>query len=162
MKHIKKFVATFLLIACGLLPAMVEAQKPAKPAVPASKAKLPVVKTFLGKFSGITNACIAEQAKQMIALPLRIVDNKEVEYKLNSYQFSYKRIGVTEDEQTGKTSPQTDMVTERFAVTPMTELWQNNIKETLHQGEELYFFDVIVSDKQGRLFFAPDLKITIQ
>jgi hypothetical protein len=26
----------------------------------------------------------------------------------------------------------------------------------------LYFFDIIVYDKQGRLFFAPELKITIQ
>ena len=40
--------------------------------------------------------------------------------------------------------------------------WQKNIIEGLHKGEEIYFFDIIAIDKQGRRFFAPELKIKIQ
>ena len=59
-------------------------------------------------------------------------------------------------------SPQTDIAADRFTVTPLPEIWQSNINEFLHTGEELFFFDVIVFDKQGKLFFAPELKIIIQ
>jgi hypothetical protein len=41
-------------------------------------------------------------------------------------------------------------------------VWQKNIADGLHTGEELYFFDIIVFDKQGRRFFAPEIKIAIQ
>ncbi len=164
--NIKRITVFIILFAFGLLPAIVMAQKPGKPAKPVTgpvvKNKLPVVKTFLGKFTGIKNDCSAEQAKQMTTLPLKIIDDKDVEYKLSSYQFSYKRIGVTEDEETGKVTPQTDIAADRFTVTPLPEIWQSNIKESLHKGEELFFFDVIVFDKQGKLFFAPELKIIIQ
>ena len=164
--NIKRISFLFIPFIFGLLPAIVMAQKPVKPAKPVSailtKNKMPVVKTFLGKFYGITNDCSAEMAKQVLTLPLKIIDNKDVEYKLSSYQFSYKRIGVTEDEETGKVSPQTDIAADRFTVTPLPEIWQSNIKESLHKGEELFFFDVIVFDKKGKLFFAPELKIIIQ
>ncbi|MEO7536662.1 MAG: hypothetical protein ABIU30_22595, partial [Ferruginibacter sp.] len=103
-----------------------------------------------------------EEAKQVITLPLKIVDDKNLGYNISSYQFAYKRIGITEDEETGKTSPQSDIAAERFTTTPLPEVWQKNIVEGLHKGEELYFFDIIVFDKQGRRFFAPELKITIQ
>ena len=163
---IKRIAFLLPVLAFGLLPVILMAQKPAKPVKPvtttAVKNKLPVVKTALGKFTGIAINCTAEQAKQLITQPLTIKDDKNVEYKLSSYQFSYKRIGVTEDEETGKVSPQTNIAADRFTVTPLPEIWQSNIKEFLHTGEELFFFDVIVFDKQGKLFFAPELKITIQ
>lgn len=164
--NIKRIAFLLPVLAFGLLPFIVLAQKPVKPLKPvttfAVKNKLPLVKTSLGKFRGIAVNCSAEQAKQLITQPLIITDDKNVAYKLSSYQFSYKRIGVTEDEETGKVSPQTDIAAERFTVTPLPEIWQSNINEFLHTGEELFFFDVIVFDKQGKLFFAPELKITIQ
>ena len=139
------------------------AQKPAKPVTAPSgtTVKKPVVKTSLGKITG-TITLNAEAAKQVITQPLQITDDKNIGYKISSYQFAYKRIGVTEDEETGKTSVQSDMAADRFTTTPLPEVWQKNIIEGLHKGEELYFFDIIVFDKQGRLFFAPEIKITIQ
>ena len=166
MMNIKRIAFLLSVLAFGLLPVMVMAQKLVKPVKPvtanAVKSKLPVVKTFLAKFIGIANNCTAEQAKQLITQPLSITDDKNIVYKLSSYQFSYKRIGVTENEETGKVSPQTDIAADRFIVTPLPEIWQSNVKEFLHTGEELFFFDVIVFDKQGKLFFAPELKIIIQ
>lgn len=146
-----------------LLSNMVVAQAPAKPAAkPIVKYKPPVVQCLLGNASGSTAIAGVEEGKNLISLPLKIVDSKNVNYTLSSYQFAYKRTGITEDEATGKTSPENDMVSSQFSVTPLPALWQTNITESLHKGETLYFFDIIVFDKQGRRFFAPELKITIQ
>ena len=160
----KRLLITCLFATVFLLMGNVTAaQHPKKPAVtPVVKFKPPVVKTFLAKFTGVSTSCSAEEGKQIITLPLVITDDKNNSYPVTSYQFAYKRIGVTEDEETGKTSPQSDMVADRFTVTPLPEIWKTNITEQLHTGEQLYFFDIVVKDKQGRLFFAPELKITIQ
>lgn len=159
----RKFYFFTALFALALLGSnAVFSQKPAKrdsqPAGP--KAKKPFAKTSLGKANG-TMALTSEDAGQLVSLPLKIVDEKNIEYKISSYQLAYKRIGVTEDEETGKTSVQSDIAAQRFTTTPLPAVWQKNIADGLHKGEELYFFDIIVFDKQGRRFFAPELKISI-
>jgi hypothetical protein len=147
-----------LFSICYDLPA----QKPAKNVLPAAaNYKRPIVKSWLGKVSG-TISMTADEARQLVALPLKISDDKNLAYALSSYQFAYKRVGVTEDEETGKTSPQSNVTADRFTTTPLPPVWQKNIVEGLHSGEELYFFDIIVFDKQGRRFFAPELRISIQ
>ena len=159
-----------LLLAGGLLATgfffisgVTVAQQPKKPArAPIVKFKPPSVKSFLGKFTGVTGTCSASEGTQIVTLPLKITDDKNNSYPVYSYQFAYKRIGVTEDEETGKTSPQSDLVADKFTVTPLPEIWKSNIADQLHTGEQLYFFDIVVKDKQGRLFFAPEIKITIQ
>ena len=152
-----------VLLSVAATVAAIAQQAPKKPAyTPIAKFKPPVVKSYLAKLTGAAAVCSAEEGKQIIALPLRIADDKNFSYKISSYQLAYKRIGVTEDEETGKVSVANDLVGQRFTETPLPELWKSNIIETLHKGEELLFFDIIVTDKKGRLFFAPDLKITIQ
>jgi len=160
---IKKLYLLFPVLTLALLTCtVVLAQKPAKKPLPAAATyKKPLVKSWLGKVNG-TVTLNADAAKQLVTLPLTITDDKNIHYVISSYQFAYQRIGVTEDEVTGKASPQTDMAADRFTVSPLPPVWQKNIIEGLHTGEELYFFDIIVFDKQGRRFFAPELKITIQ
>jgi hypothetical protein len=122
--------------------------------------KKPIVKTYLGSAQGIMNLS-ADEASKLIVLPLKITDDKNNSYLLSSYQFAYKRKGVTEDEVTGKISPQSDLVSDRFSSTPLPLVWQKNITDGLHTGEELYFFDIIVSNDKGIRLFAPEIKITI-
>ena len=90
------------------------------------------------------------------------MDEKNNSYAISSYQLAYKRQGVKEDETTGEMTPATDLVAQRFTETPITGIWKTNIIEQLKKDEELYFFDIIVSDGKNHRFFAPDLKITIQ
>ena len=153
------FSLAFLLFAT--ISVTVNAQTAKKPVSTFAKFKPPVVKSYLAKYTG-TTSCSPEEGKQIILQALKIADDKNNTYKISSYQFAYKRLGVTEDETTGALTPAKDMVAERFTETPLPQIWKSNITEQLHKGEELYFFDIIVYDKQGRLFFAPELKITIQ
>ncbi len=137
-------------------------QNPVKPAAPnAAKYKKPLVKSFISDVSG-TASLNAAIAGELISQPIYVIDDKKVNYTISSYQFVYKRIGVSEDEESGKAIPQSDIAADRFTTTPLPDVWQKNIKEGLHKGEELYFFDIIVFDKQGHRFFAPEIKITIQ
>ncbi len=147
---------------CTIAVAQVKTDKKPAGFVPVNKFKPPVVTTSLAKFSGKDVRINAEVGKQIISLPLRITDAKNNVYALSSYQFAYKRVGVKENEETGETSPATDYRADRFTSTPLPALWITNIAEQLHKGEELWFFDVIAKDAQGRLFFAPDLKIVIE
>ena len=157
----RPLLAILLMTACNSVFAQTP-QKPSPAAPAATKFKPPVVKTTLGKSTDTSSTVTVEEGKEIIALPLKITDEKNNSYTISSYQFSFKRIGIKEDEETGKTSPQTDMVADRFTATPLPEIWRNTIKETLVAGEEFYFFDIIVMDKKGNRFFAPELKIAIQ
>lgn len=141
---------------------LVYAQKPAQSNPPATaNYKRPVVKSWLGKANG-NISLTSQEAVQLVALPLKVIDDKNNDYAISSYQFAYKRLGVTEDEQTGAKAPARTVTADRFTTTPLPAVWQTNISESLKKGEELYFFDIIVLDKQGRRFFAPELKISIQ
>jgi hypothetical protein len=155
-----RFIMVTLLMMVGSLIIAQSAAKPIGP--PIVKFKPPVVQSYLGTLTGKNAVASVEEGKNLIVLPLKIMDDKKLNYSVVSYQFAYKRIGAKEDEETGKITAQSDMVARQFNATPLPAIWQTNISETLHKGESLYFFDIIVLDKQARRFFAPELNITIQ
>lgn len=153
----------FFAITCFFTGSLL-AQKPvSKKAVitPVKKFKQPKLYTTLGSFKDSSGVAI-DQVLNSLHLPLKIVDDKNVEYKISSYQFMYKRLGVTEDEKTGKVSPTSSISSARFSTTPLPELWVNTIGQDLKSGEELYFFDVIAKDAEGRVMVASSLKIIVQ
>lgn len=129
--------------------------------VPSAKFKPPVVKTFLGRNEKEATVTI-EEANQLVNFPLKIVDDKNITYTISSYQFLYRKKSVVEDEETGKRASVFTNTASRFKETPLPKVWKENISGGLQKGEELYFFDIIVNDKQGRKFFAPDVKIIVK
>lgn len=103
-----------------------------------------------------------EEALQLINLPLRVTDDKKGIYTISSYQVMYKRKGVTEDEKTGKVSPVTTTATDIVRTATLSPIWIKILTEQIRAGEELYFFDIVAKDAQGRLMFAPELRIKIK
>ena len=160
----KILLTPFLLLSIALSAQVKPKPATTKPAATPTVKKFipPKVKTYLAKFTGTDATCQAEVGKQIISLPLRIVDEKNNSYAVTSYQIAYTRLAVKEDEATGVVTPTTSLVAQRFTETPITGVWKTSIEEQLQKGEELYFFDIIVSDGKGHRFFAPDLKIKIQ
>ena len=153
-----KFAFIILIAAAGL---QVTAQKkPASKGKAVTKFKAPKLQTFLGTYKDSAGVSAAE-ANNLIATPLKITDAKKNEYSISSYQFVYKKRGVTEDEKTEKISPVTTISADRFKVSPLPAVWVNTIQQQLKAGEEFFFFDVIAKDAQGRVMYAPNLKITI-
>ncbi|MBL0144464.1 MAG: hypothetical protein IPP48_00505 [Chitinophagaceae bacterium] len=98
--------------------------------------------------------------------PIKNYRCKNGKYAISSYQFLYRKTGVTEEENedgpTGKAKPTTTISASLFRATPLPQVWITNIADQLKPGDELFFFDVIVKDEQGRLMFAPTLKLKIK
>jgi len=162
------FVRFIFTVVCTLSISAVFAQKPKpKPATPAKpvgfqKYTPPKLSSMLG-IRGDSVSVVLEEALQLIKLPLRVSDDKKNIYTVSSYQAMYKRRGVTEaEDMSGKTSPTTTTTIANFKTTPLSPIWIKTLTEQLRIGEELYFFDIVVKDAQGRLMFAPELKIKIK
>ncbi len=125
------------------------------------KFKPPVVNTYLGVNTNGASVT-SDEANQLITLPLKITDAKTNIYPIDSYHLFYKRKGIIEDEETGRKQAAFTTISELFEKSPLPKIWIDNIQNGFQKDEELYFFDIVVKDKAGRKFFAPDLKITIQ
>ena len=132
-----------------------------KPAVTkVQKFKPPVVRTFLGINQNGASVTV-DEASQLIGLPLKITDAKGNIYTIDTYQFLYRKKSFIENEA-GKPQATFTIESARFDATPLPKIWVTNLKDGFQKDEQLYFFDIVVKDKEGRRFFAPELKITIQ
>ena len=58
--------------------------------------------------------------------------------------------------------PTTTISADLFRTSPLSPLWITTINDQLKTGDELFFFDIIVKDEQGRLMFAPQLKLMVR
>lgn len=107
---------------------------------------------------------LAAEAVQLVGLPIKVTDDKKTPYTVISYQAIYKRRGVTEEEVNGETKVKPTMTnaSERFKTTPLPPIWVKTLTEQLRAGEELMLFDIVVKDAQGRMLFAPDIKLKIK
>lgn len=159
MRILNKIIL-FAVTAC-LLSITVFSQKPNSGQTNTQKFKPPRLYSSLGSYRDSSSITVAE-AERIISLPLKIVDDKKMDYKVTSYQFMYKRKAVTEDEKTGKVSPTTSISADRFTGSPLPELWIKTIRERVTSGEELFFFDIIVKDNLGRLMYAPNIRIQVK
>lgn len=157
MKLFKYFL---ILLFCTPTSQFLFAQsQPAITKVP--KFKPPVVTAFLGVNKNGATVTV-DEAVQLISLPLKIKDDKGNVYPIDSYQFLYRKKGGIQDEQTGKVTVTFTVESARFTSTPLPKIWIDNLKDGFQKDEQLYFFDIVVKDKEGRGFFAPELKIMIQ
>ncbi len=158
MKLISKLLFPLFL----LLGATGFAQKSASTKAGTSvKFKAPKLTTTIGSFKD-TMYITPQMADSIIQLSLKVLDAKNIVYSISSYQFLYKKIVTTEDETTSKTSKTISIKSSLFKNTPLPTLWLNAVTEDIKTGEEFFFFAVTVKDPQGRLMYAPDLKLIVR
>ncbi len=156
-----KRIVLFFVFAITMATAMAQPPKQGAKNTPVQKFKPPKLTSMLGTRSDSVMVSV-DEGLHLIDLPLQITDDKKNVYTLSTYQFLYRRKGVTEDEETGKVSPITSVVAKQFNTTPLPASWATIVKEELQPGEELLFFDIVVKDAQGRLMFAPNIKLKTQ
>lgn len=125
------------------------------------KFKPPVVKTYLGVNQNGAEVTL-DEGTQLVGLPLKITDEKNNQYRVVSYQFLYRQKSYILNDETGEKEKVFTISADRFQETPLPKLWIENIRQRLQPEEQLYFFDIVVKDKEGREFFAPEIKITIK
>jgi hypothetical protein len=157
MRYMKFVIIT--LLTCATLKNYAQV-KPAKSTLYA-KFKVPKLICSLGgyKDSSFVSPQITDA---IIGAKLNIVDVKNVAYTLSSYQFLYRKIVVSEDEASGKAYNTTSVKSSFFKTSPIPAMWLSMVRENLRPGEEIVFFDIIVKDAQGRVMYAPNLKLTVK
>lgn len=151
-------IALTCITLMALSPVM--AQKPANAAgrsTTVQKAK-PKFRSAIGSYADSVVITVAEAEKAVVS-PISVKDEKNLSYPIISYQLAYKRLAAVEDEETKKVSPVTSLVAKQFNVTPVPESWSKYVLEQLKAGEELIFFDIVVKDAAGKLYFVPDIRI---
>ncbi len=124
------------------------------------KIKPPKLSAYIGTVKDSATRNLSD-ASALLGQPLKIVDDKQNIYTVSSYQFLYRKNIAIENEE-GKVSHSTSLQSQRFRESPLPAIWVKSIREELQPGELLYFFDIIVKDKSGRVMYAPDIKITVK
>lgn len=122
--------------------------------------KPPVVFTSIGiRTNG--DSVKVEEGVQLAGLPLKVRDKAGNAYEIANYRFLYRQKGYVENPENGKIEVVYTNAASRFDHTPLPKVWKENIARQLQKGEEFSFFEILVKDKQGRLFYAPDLHLYI-
>lgn len=123
-----------------------------------SKFKPPLVMSFLGGHRNDT--VTTETAKLILSLPLQVTDTKKTAYTIENYRFLYRRKSVAVEN--GEAVEKFTISAGTFTEVPLPKVWIDNVGLNLQPGEQFYFFDIIVHDKDGHRFLAPDVKIFIK
>ena len=119
------------------------------------------MKTYLGVNQNSAEVTL-DEGTQLVGLPLKVTDEKNNQYPVVSYQFLYRQKSYILNDESGKKEKVFTISANRFKETPLPKLWVDNIRQRLQSEEQLYFFDIVVKDKERREFFAPEIKITIK
>jgi hypothetical protein len=122
--------------------------------------KPPVLRTFLGEFSG--NISLPKPAVlSALQSPLVIRDQKNKFYRLSSCQFIVKQYSQAEQED-GKIIRDSLQSGTLLKMTPLPAPWQNRVSEDMRPGDEVKFVDVIAKDSSGQVYRSSDLIIRIK
>jgi hypothetical protein len=120
---------------------------------------LPKLSTKLGSFAG--KSLLALQLKPFIDSALRVVDEKGIQYEIDSYQLFYRKKEETFNDETNKKEYFFYTLTYKNSGPVLPESWRNSIKLSLKKDEEISFEQIIVKDKNGKLILAPDYNIQV-
>ena len=155
MNTILKYLVCFVLFSITAPLVFAQQKIPAK-----TKFRPPVVKVYLGGHQQ-GDSISKETAKILLPLPLLIIDQKKEEYSVENYQFLYRKKSYIPAPKTGKEEAAYTISAGIFSVTPLPKIWVDNVGFNLLKGEEFYFFDIIVKDKKGNRFLAPNFKLYV-
>ena len=91
-----------------------------------------------------------------------VIDVKKNRYNISRFIILYKSKDRYEDEQSGEIKTRFNTNSVQIRNSPvLTEQWRKYLYENIKTGDELIITDLIVIDKQGTFFRAPDVKLII-
>lgn len=127
---------------------------------PAPTLKPPPLQSFWGTTKG--GDLPIEMVLGIIDSAVWVMDDKKVRYTISRFIMVYRSKDKFEDEKTGE-------IKSRFNINSSTVKnaayllpnWQKSLYENIKKEDELIITDIIVRDKKGNFFVAPDVKIRI-
>ena len=132
-----------------------------KPAAKTANSSLPKLTVMLG---GSKSGNISvKQLQSIVDSPLIVKDEKGVIYPLKSFRINYTFKSTYRDEETDKVREVKDFRAYDFYNTnQLSEDWRNSIRDNVKAEDEMLINNVVVKLKNGKSYFAPELKLKVQ
>ena len=143
------------LVAATLFALAVHAQEKPKPTL-----KPPPLQSFWGKTKG--GDLPLDLLLPTIDSAIWVIDDKKVKYHISRFILVYKSKDKFEDEKTGEVKTRFNTSGTNVSNSPFLPAnWQKNLYEIVKKEDEILITDIIVKDKFGYYYTAPDIKIKV-
>ena len=155
MKNPLKNIFLLFVVCLGFAISSLAQQKPAPTLKP------PPLQSFWGTTKG--GDLPLEFVLGVIDSAVWVMDDKKVRYRISRFIMVYKSKDKFEDEKTGelKTRFNTNAANVKNSGY-LPAVWQKSLYENIKKDDELIITDIIVRDKRGSYFAAPDVTIRIK
>ncbi len=144
----------FLILAVLFVTTSFAQEKP-KPTL-----KPPPLQSFWGKTKG--GDLPLDLLLPTIDSAIWVMDDKKVKYHISRFILVYKSKDKFEDEKTGEIKTRFNTSGANVSNSPFLPAnWQKNLYEIVKKDDEILITDIIVKDKFGYYYSAPDIKIKV-
>jgi hypothetical protein len=145
----------FLLFALFLV-AGVTAQEKKIP----TTLKPPPLQSFWGKTKG--GDLPLELVLTTIDSAIWVIDDKKARYHISRFIVVHRSKDKYEDEKTGEIKSRYNSSANNVSNSPfLSAAWQKNLYEIIKKEDEILITDIIVKDKWGYYYTAPEIKIKV-
>lgn len=153
MNIFKPFLVTLLItVFCSFTEAQ---QKPVPKLTP------PELQSFWSNTKG--GHLPLENVLAIIDSAVWVMDVKKNKYFISRFILLYRSKDKYEDEQTGEIKTRFNSNSTQVRNAPvLEEKWRKFLYENIKPGDEVWISDIIVRDKKGEYYKAPDVKVVIE
>ncbi|WP_143307335.1 hypothetical protein [Chitinophaga vietnamensis] len=159
-KHLFSFI---IILGTAFTPALAQTAKkkpvPAKPAAVSNKKPKRLVSTW-GIF--LSDTLPKNEIVKLLDSAITVRDEKNNRYPIVSFAFTYEHHEPYLNDTTGQPAVYKDFTGDNFKSAALPVLWSSRLKESLAQGDVLYFDEIIIKYTEDKLYKAPSLKITVR
>ncbi|NCU03510.1 MAG: hypothetical protein GXC73_05935 [Chitinophagaceae bacterium] len=153
---LKRCVRLFAVLLVLLLSVQSKAQDKPKPTL-----KPPPLQSFWGKTKG--GDLPLEIVLGTIDSAVWVIDDKKVRYHISRFYVVHRSKDKYEDEKTGEIKTRFNSTATNVKNTGyLPELWQKNLYEIIKKDDEIIITDIIVKDRFGYYYTAPEIKIVVK
>ncbi|MBP6687665.1 MAG: hypothetical protein KA160_07370 [Lacibacter sp.] len=122
--------------------------------------KPPPFQSFWGKTKG--GNVPLEMVLTTIDSAIWVIDDKKTRYHISRFIFVIRSKDKYEDEKTGEIKSKFNSTATNVRNSGyLPALWQKNLYEIIKKDDEILITDIIVKDKFGYYYTAPEIKIKV-
>jgi len=123
--------------------------------------KKPVLISYWGNTKG--GNLSLDKALELVDSSIIVTNDKKEKMQVARFFIHYKSLDNFEDEKTGNILQRYNSDGEYIRESNiLTEYWRKYIYESLKRGDEIIITELYIRDKEGFLFLAPDIKISVK
>ncbi|MBC9915254.1 hypothetical protein [Chitinophaga varians] len=160
LKHLSAFIFLLLMINVNTFAQSGKKPVPATKGAPVSNKRPAKLRSSWGLF--LSDTLPKSQVVRLLDSALVVRDEKNHLYPVISFAFTYEQHQPYLNDTTGQAAIYKDYTGDNFKTSRLPALWSSRLKESLQQGDVLYFDDILIEYVPDKLYRAPSLRITVK